>query len=113
MNFDKEKIKQIIKADMDMYTEQVDPGWTKQTILLDAMDQSFQMDGEPMFEVARQIKSSGESWNNTLKDQTASVLLEAGKELFDSYYPSLWTQMKPVIETPLMLTMEIMPSLLE
>ena len=112
MNFDKVKIKEVIKADMDMYTEQVDPGWTKKTILLDAMDQSFALDGAPIWEAAAQIKTSGESWDDTLKNETVSVLLECSKELFDTHYPLFWSQVKPIIETPLLKTMEVMPTLL-
>ena len=112
MVLDKTKIKAIIKNDMDGFAQHVSPGWTAEAILLDAMDQPFQMDGIPIQEAVRQIKSSGQSWDDALKNETVNVMLESSQELFDTYYPSLWSQIKPVIESPLLLTMQIMPTLL-
>ena len=112
MNFDKVKIKEVIKADMDVYIKVIPSGWTRKTILLDAMDQSFALNGPPIWEAAAQIKTSGETWDETLKNETVSILLECSRELFDIHYPLFWSKVKPIIEPPLLLTMEVMPTLL-
>ena len=107
MNFDKEKIKQVIKADMDESVVQVYPGWTKRTILLETLPYSFDGGGSAIIEAARQVKASGETWDSVLENETVNILLECAKEVIDADYPSFWAQAKPVVEPWIITMMEI------